>query len=740
MMRRSPWRIAIAALCGAAMLVQPTRVGAQTFALDPASASLPGIPASSADLLMPGVAPVPGPVPPAVVGLGLGALGLLPGDVIDAYMVPDDGPAFSTLYFTVSRGSVAALGPFAPDVFSEATPPPVGFQPQASGDIFSTFDPTCGVPPGTHTQVLDGDGVPLGPFSCYLGFGLGLTEVLPVPPTPPPLADQIADFDWSAPGRARLFCAYLSLAPGSPTLTAGANPNLLAGGEPGDILVSCPSFLPDPPLFLGVAITATANGLVSGGPGCAPPACDDIDAISGFGNPIFSLAPGSPTLGIILGSSPADLFAMFSGSPPATFLPAGALGLALGDDVKGIEQIANPCPVPPGSPPDPEGDGVDNFCGTPDNCPGVFNPGQEDTDGDTIGDACDPCTEFDADGLGSSGFPAQLCPGPDLCPFVPGPNADADGDSIGDICDNCPLLPNPDQFDTDGDTIGDACDTCTDSDGDGFGNPGFPANLCPDDNCSFFPNPAQLDGDGDGDGDGCDNCIALPNPTQSDVDFDSFGDACDNCPIDFNFAQTDGDGDLIGDPCDICTGGFTMTKPAVKIGKLLAPPGDEQLQAQGTINFPGLTLPIPPLDVVNPAKGMRLQLVDLGNNSAVLFDYVVPGGLVPTACGPKDGWKTNPGLTAQKYLNKTNQNQNFACGVGTGLGITGAQAKDKTAKLKGAQFQVKGKNGTYGPVVGPVRMTVVLGGAGESAGGQCGHHTFPAPNCVLSGGKTFKCK
>ena len=125
----------------------------------------------------------------------------------------------------------------------------------------------------------------------------------------------------------------------------------------------------------------------------------------------------------------------------------------------------------------------------------------------------------------------------------------------------------------------------------------------------------------------------------------------------------------------------------------------------------------------------------------MLFDYTVPGGLKPTACGLKDGWKTNTANTAQSYANKTNMNQNFACGVGTALGITVAKATDKTAKLKGAAFNVQGKNGTYSPVVGPLRMTVVLGGAAESAGGQCGQHDFAPANCVLStNGKTLKCK
>ena len=38
----------------------------------------------------------------------------------------------------------------------------------------------------------------------------------------------------------------------------------------------------------------------------------------------------------------------------------------------------------------------------------------------------------------------------------------------------------------------------------GYGNPGFPGNICDDDNCPFTYNPDQIDTDSNGVGDVCD--------------------------------------------------------------------------------------------------------------------------------------------------------------------------------------------------------------------------------------------
>jgi hypothetical protein len=80
---------------------------------------------------------------------------------------------------------------------------------------------------------------------------------------------------------------------------------------------------------------------------------------------------------------------------------------------------------------------------------------------------------------------------------------DTDQDGVPDPSDNCPNDYNPDQADTDQNGIGDECDPCTDTDDDGYGNPGFPANTCEDDNCPDVYNPDQADSDGNGIGDVC---------------------------------------------------------------------------------------------------------------------------------------------------------------------------------------------------------------------------------------------
>lgn len=142
--------------------------------------------------------------------------------------------------------------------------------------------------------------------------------------------------------------------------------------------------------------------------------------------------------------------------------------------------------------------------------------------------------------------------------------ADLNGDSFNDIAMTLFGIDSMgvvllDGVDSDADGISNTCDICTDIDGDGFGNPGFPANTCTLDNCPEIYNQDQADEDNDGIGSICDNCPTIANPLQTDTDGDGIGDVCDNCPIINNNAQSDVDNDNIGDACDWCPADPTNT-------------------------------------------------------------------------------------------------------------------------------------------------------------------------------------
>jgi hypothetical protein len=166
---------------------------------------------------------------------------------------------------------------------------------------------------------------------------------------------------------------------------------------------------------------------------------------------------------------------------------------------------------------DSDGDAVVNCS---DNCPEIFNPGQEDADSDGRGDVCDAC--------------------------ISDPSNDADGDGLCCGADNCCTVANPAQEDADADGAGDACDPCPSDPSDDADRDGHCADV---DNCPFIANPGQEDLDADHAGDACDPC---PSDPSDDADRDGRCADLDNCPLVGNPGQEDIDADDVGDACDNC--------------------------------------------------------------------------------------------------------------------------------------------------------------------------------------------
>ena len=181
---------------------------------------------------------------------------------------------------------------------------------------------------------------------------------------------------------------------------------------------------------------------------------------SGFasGMPItLQLRTSAGTVG--LGATTADSTGNFSVTVILPLAPSAlALLEATGTGTNGQFRLSRATiSIGPTPGTDTDADGIADDC---DRCPQDPDTAQTDSDGDGYGDACDSCpadadNDGDDDGLCAAVDPCPfdatndadgdgLCGGEqDNCPGDYNPNQeDSDGDLLGDACDEQPLLPN----------------------------------------------------------------------------------------------------------------------------------------------------------------------------------------------------------------------------------------------------------------------------------------------------------
>ncbi len=295
-------------MIGALLVATAAPTRADTFTLDPVSPTLGAIPAGPADLLY----DVPGPIPS--IGYPMPALGLVPGDVVDAISDGMD-PVFvpHTDYFSVTRGSIGAAGSGVAIESSIADTPP-GLTPGHASDIFVSSPALAG------TNIL----AP-APFGWTLGTTTGdeANIGLITPNFAPAGGDNVNAYDLALiPAGAPV---YFSLTAGSPTLVG-------LGATPADILAVGGGFGPVPVIFLpSVALGLPAgpfemDGLaLATGPG---------GAFAGPGSIEYSLDSASAAL---LGLSGADILGLSALGGVALVHPHLSIGLLFGDDIDALD-------------------------------------------------------------------------------------------------------------------------------------------------------------------------------------------------------------------------------------------------------------------------------------------------------------------------------------------------------------------------------------------------------------------
>ena len=180
-----------------------------------------------------------------------------------------------------------------------------------------------------------------------------------------------------------------------------------------------------------------------------------------------------------------------------------------------------------------------------------------------------------------------------------------------------------------------------------------------------------------------------------------------------------------------CASGSLLGSTKLSVANNSDPPGDERLSLSGAWQVASLAPAIDPV-----ANGFYFEVLD--QNGATIFQRQVPGGMAPNRTAA--GWRVNRAGTRWTFVDPT--------GSAAG-GITRVTVSQGSAKVPGQfRFTVKGRKNNFQVAASqlPVQVMAVLGGAAQTAAGQCAKGAFNAmggtpPACTLSSsGDILRCR
>lgn len=190
----------------------------------------------------------------------------------------------------------------------------------------------------------------------------------------------------------------------------------------------------------------------------------------------------------------------------------------------------------------------------------------------------------------------------------------------------------------------------------------------------------------------------------------------------------------------VCTGGAKIRRATLVVKNIGgASPGGQSATLKGSVKFTKSVYPL----ISGQAHGAQIQLADVGNGSATLFelsertDPVAAGTLGGAgACGSGDGWSST-----NVYANATNRLGSPTCidASANGLRSLSLGAPKKKTGLSALKFKVEGARLAESAVNGPLSTVVVFGSNLEGSAGQCASAEFKSKRCKRNG-STLTCK